>query len=238
MAKTKVSNEMATAAMIHAMLTGESIESAADSVDFDFDEDEVELDTSEDGNEVINGIEIDIDENGKSKSKKTKKAKKESKPKKVKKTEEELKAEREAADIIPVCEWAELAKSQRLIVTFNQHIIPYKEQEWNIDQRQVAYEIVRADSKRTAGRIIRQMFKEPTQEQYDAANNGEVRYYELRVMNDIVPSRAVTLGFIEVRPDKKNRIKVDKENIKNNNIDYDVLIGDIRKAVKAAVKYS
>ena len=234
MAKTKVSKEMATAAMIHAMLTGESIESAVDSVEVDIDENDVEgLDVSEDGNEVINGIEIDIDENGKSKSKKTRKAK----PKKVKKTEEELKAEREAEDIIPECEWAKLEKRQRLIVTFNQHIIPYKEQEWNIDQRQVAYEIVRADSKRTAGRIIRQMFNDPTPEQMEAARNGEVRYYELRVMNDIVPSRAVVLGFIEIRPDKKNRIKVDKENIKNNNIDYDVLLADIRKAVKTAVKY-
>ena len=64
MANLKVSKEMASAAMIHAMLTGETIEKAAEIKD-EIDIDNVDMDESED--EVINGIEVDIDLDGKKK---------------------------------------------------------------------------------------------------------------------------------------------------------------------------
>lgn len=239
MAKVKVNSEVASAAMIHAMLTGESISSASKKVEVDIDVDEVVNDDMEDDyedKEVINGIEIDIDDEGKSKSKKkTKKAA----TKKVKKTDEEIAAEKAAADRLPDCEYAELKKSEKFIVVLNQHEIPYKEQRWNIDERQVVYEVYRVDSKMSAGRVVRAIYSgDKVKEELEKAYSGENRYYEIRVFTEVVPTRVTTLGYIKVTPNaKENCIKLNRKDLEAHHISYDEVLKDVRKVIKVLIKY-
>lgn len=239
MTKVKVNSEVASAAMIHAMLTGESISKASGNADIEVDVDIDKL-ADEDGyedKEVINGIEIDIDDEGKSKSKK--KAKKTS-TRKVKKSDEEIKAEKDMADRLPEYEHAELKKSERFIVILNQHEIPYKEQRWNIDERQVVYEVYRIDSKLSAGRIVRDMYTgDKLTEKLEKAYSGENRYYEIRVFTEVVPTRVKTLGYIEVTPDRKdNRIRLHRKDLETHHISYDEVLKDVRKVIKELIKYN
>lgn len=233
MANLKVSKEMASAAMIHAMLTGETIEKAAEIKD-EIDIDNVDMDESED--EVINGIEVDIDLDGKKK-----KSRKGSgtKAKKVKKTDEEIAAEKAAADRLPECEFADLKKSEKFIVVLNHHEIHYKEQRWPIEERKVVYEASRVDSRLSAKRVVRSMYGDRvTQEQIDKADSGEVRYYEIRVLNEVVPTRVTCLGYIEIKKDKKNIIRLFKQNLETHNISYDEVLKDVKKVVKLIATYN
>lgn len=219
MAGTKISKEMASAAMIHAMLTGEPIADTTKKVDEEVSE--------------INGIEIDIDLDGKKKGKK-----KSGSSKKPKKTDEEIAAEKAAADRLEDCDYAELKKSEKFIVVLNQHDIHYKEQRWPIDERKVVYEAARVDSRLSAKRVVREMYGDKvTAEQIEKAESGENRYYEIRVLTEVVPYRVTKLGYIEVKRDKKNLIKLNRKDLEANNISYDDVLADVKKVVKAAVKY-
>ena len=120
----------------------------------------------------------------------------------------------------------------------NQHDIHYKEQRWPIDERKVVYEAYRLDSRIAAKRAVRTMYGDKvTQDQLRNAESGENRYYEIRVLTEVVPYRVTVLGYIEIKRDKKNIIKLHRKEMEAHNISYEDVLADVKKVAKAAVKY-
>lgn len=255
----KINKEVASAAFVHAMLTGEKLEAETptieDNIDIDIDAEVAVEETDE-----VNGIEIDIDLDAKPKKTRKprtkkedkdtekgakgakgaeKKPKKTSKPKVPKKSEEELAREKAEADKLQDCDFAEIKKSEKFIVILHGHDIHYKEQLWPIEERKVIYEAARVDSRTKAKRICKDMYSDKvTEEQLEDAYEGKTRYYEVRVLSEIVPYRITTLGYIEIKPNKKNMIKLFRKNMEAHNVVYEEVLSDLKKVVKAAVKYN
>jgi flagellar hook-length control protein FliK len=223
-----ISKEMANAAMIQAMLSGEGTDGFAEETDNEVDE------TEDENLEEINGIKIDIDFDEEDKKKKAK-----AKRARVhKKTDEEIAAEKKAADKLPECDFADIKKSEKFIVVLNSHIIPYKEQEWPIDERKVPYEVSRVDSVTTARKIVRQMYGDKlTSKQLEDATSGATRYMEVRVFNETVPYRATCLAYIEIKPGGKNIIKPFRNDMEACHISCTDVLKDLKKVIKAAVTY-
>lgn len=226
--------EVENAAMIFAMMNGASMEEAKSEAEA--------IANLDDDLSDIEGIEEVLGYKPKtSKSKeKTKVKTTRTKTRQTKKTEEEIQAEKELADRIDECTFAELKKATKLQVEFKAHSIPYKEQEWPIPRRDVIYDMNLVSSKNKARAIVRSIYNgEKVQKMYQMAEDGMVRYYEIVIpFTTAVPNDVRSLGYVEVGSNKKFRVfLINKKILEKNFINYDTVMSDVGKTIKEIVKY-
>lgn len=131
-------------------------------------------------------------------------------------------------------EFASLNRDVKINVTFKQHDIPYKEQLWGIDSRSVPYLLEIVKMPKVAKDISDVMNNNSASERALAAE-GNVRYIKV-VTYEVVPYRARELAFVRVASNPQGKLTtktyVDKDVLKENNVDIDLFEKRLEKAVK------
>lgn len=131
-------------------------------------------------------------------------------------------------------EFASLNRDVRMNVTFKQHDIPYKEQLWGIDSRMVPYLLEVVKMPKVAKDISDIMNNNSASERALAAE-GDVRYIKV-VTYEVVPYRARELAFVRVASNPQGKLTtktyVNKNVLKENNVDVDLFEKRLQKAVK------
>lgn len=131
-------------------------------------------------------------------------------------------------------EFASLNRDVKMNVTFKQHDIPYKEQLWGIDSRSVPYLLEIVKMPKVAKDISDVMNNHSASERALAAE-GNVRYIKV-VTYEVVPYRARELAFVRVASNPQGKLTtktyVDKDVLKENNVDVDLFEKRLEKAVK------
>lgn len=131
-------------------------------------------------------------------------------------------------------EFASLNRDVRMNVTFKQHDIPYKEQLWGIDSRMVPYLLEVVKMPKMAKDISDIMNNNSASERALAAE-GDVRYIKV-VTYEVVPYRARELAFVRVASNPQGKLTtktyVNKNVLKENNVDVDLFEKRLEKAVK------
>lgn len=236
MTKKNLNNEVEAAAYVFAMLNGAtSVDAVQEAKNASLVNKLLEESEEDDDLYEIEGIKEVL--GNKPKKKKATSTKKKREPKK---TDEEILLEKELADKLPECTFANLKNTTKLLVVLDAHVIPYKEQEWPIPKREVLYDVNLVNSRQKAKYIARTYHKnDTTGELAEKAYNGdEVRYYEIVIpFTTAVPANVTKLGYIEVKADKKFKIFVSKKVLKDNFINYENTMRDIKKTLKAMVEY-
>lgn len=131
-------------------------------------------------------------------------------------------------------EFASLNRDVKMNVTFKQHDIPYKEQLWGIDSRMVPYMLEVVKMPKVAKDISDIMNNNSASERALAAE-GNVRYIKV-VTYEVVPYRARELAFVRVASNPQGKLTtktyVNKNVLKENNVDVDLFEKRLKKAVK------
>lgn len=131
-------------------------------------------------------------------------------------------------------EFASLNRDVKMNVTFKQHDIPYKEQLWGIDSRMVPYllEVVKMPK---VAKDISDIMNNNSASERALATEGDVRYIKV-VTYEVVPYRARELAFVRVASNPQGRLStktyVNKDVLKENNVDVDLFEKRLEKAVK------
>lgn len=131
-------------------------------------------------------------------------------------------------------EFASLNRDVKMNVTFKQHDIPYKEQLWGIDSRSVPYllEIVKMPK---VAKDISDIMNNNSASERALAAEGNVRYIKV-VTYEVVPYRARELAFVRVASNPQGKLTtktyVNKNVLKENNVDVDLFEKRLKKAVK------
>ena len=131
-------------------------------------------------------------------------------------------------------EFASLNRDVKMNVTFKQHDIPYKEQLWGIDSRSVPYllEIVKMPK---VAKDISDIMNNNSASERALAAKGNVRYIKV-VTYEVVPYRARELAFVRVASNPQGKLTtktyVNKNVLKENNVDVDLFEKRLEKAVK------
>jgi hypothetical protein len=131
-------------------------------------------------------------------------------------------------------EFASLNRDVKMNVTFKQYDIPYKEQLWGIDSRMVTYMLEVVKMPKVAKDISDIMNHNSAYERALAAE-GAVRYIKV-VTYEVVPYRARELAFVRVASNPQGKLTtktyVNKNVLKENNVDVDLFEKRLKKAVK------
>lgn len=131
-------------------------------------------------------------------------------------------------------EFASLNRDVKMNVTFKQHDILYKEQLWGIDSRSVPYMLEIVKMPKVAKDISDIMNNNSASERALAAE-GDVRYIKV-VTYEVVPYRARELAFVRVASNPQGKLStktyVNKNVLKENNVDVDLFEKRLKKAVK------
>lgn len=132
----------------------------------------------------------------------------------------------------------ELQKSQEIKVSFRGHDIPYKDQLWPVGQRTVTYYIELVEktglAKNLAVKFCPKERPELKDELVRKALSGEHMFYRI-VTFENVPSYSSVLGYVRVTSSGSKDIRLDAENIKKSNVNYDALGKKVKEALKGMI---
>lgn len=217
MAKRKMTREEENALRINAMIQGIPFEEMVKSMQAETE--------SESAAGTESDIEFEDEADEKLKKKATKGRKKSDKPLTTQQVVPELK------------QFENINRDMKLNVSFNEHFIPYKEQQWPVPSRTLEY-LVEIVSNPKIARDLADLFSKGSAEERVKAENGTARYFKVVNYQDNVSYKIREIAYIKVtEKDGKlhTQLYIKNKLLKENNANPERIKKNLNRIMKDMV---